>query len=361
MKRRERDLFDLYTDYLMSSTSQTTATGLSAMLDGSTSHDKITRLLSSEDFDSMKLWKMVKPTVRRVESEEGVLIFDDTIQEKTYMGENEMNCYHFDHSKGRSVKGVNILNSLYSNQDVNIPVGYEIIKKPIAYCDIKTKKEKRKSEKTKNEIFRNMIDTAMRNQIVFGYILADIWFCSTENMKHIKLKHKKDFIMGIKENRLVALSIEEKKKGKFVNIKDLKMETDTIQKVYLKGMDFPVFLFKKVFTNKDGSIGIMYLVCSNLKLTESQIYTIYQKRWKIEEYHKSMKCNTALGKSPARTVRTQGNHIFASMYAYFKFELLKIKSHHNHFKLKSKIYIKALKAAFAELQKLKNTYNINSA
>ena len=180
-------------------------------------------------------------------------------------------------------------------------------------------------------------------------------------MEHIKLKHKRDFIMGIKENRLVALSMGKKKKGEFVNIKDLKMKTDTIQKVYLKGMDFPVSLFKKVFTNKDGSTGIMYLVCSNLKLTENQIYTIYQKRWKVEEYHKSMKCNTALGKSPARTIRTQGNHIFASMYAYFKFELLKIKSHHNHFNLKSKIYIKALKAAFSELQKLKTTYNINSA
>jgi len=34
---------DLYTDYLISSTSYTTATGMSKMLNGAISHDKITR------------------------------------------------------------------------------------------------------------------------------------------------------------------------------------------------------------------------------------------------------------------------------------------------------------------------------
>jgi hypothetical protein len=45
--------------------------------------------------------------VREIEQEDGVLIFDDTIQEKPYPDENELVCWHFDHTKGRSVKGVN--------------------------------------------------------------------------------------------------------------------------------------------------------------------------------------------------------------------------------------------------------------
>jgi len=345
---------DLYTDYLMSSTSNTTATGLSAMVDGAISHDKVTRLLSGEEFGSKDLWKLVKPTIREIEKPEGVIIFDDTIQEKAFMKQNELNCYHFDHSKGRNVKGVNILNCLYQVEDVSIPIGYELIKKSIQYCDIKTKQEKRKSDKNKNEIFREMIDVVMGNKIKFGYVLADIWFSSTENMEHIKGKHKKDFVMGIKENRLVSFSLEEKKQGKWTSIKDLDMRTDTVQKVYLKGLEFPVLLFKKVFTNKDGSTGIMYLVCSNLELSPTELHGIYQKRWNVEEYHKSLKCNTSLGKSPASTPKTQGNHIFSSIYAFFKFELLKIKSHCNHFALKSKIYLSALKSAFQELQNLKN-------
>ena len=55
-----KQLLDLYTDYLISSFGQTTATGLSQMLDGRISHDEITRLLSSERATSADLWCYVK-------------------------------------------------------------------------------------------------------------------------------------------------------------------------------------------------------------------------------------------------------------------------------------------------------------
>lgn len=351
--KNQTNLLDIYSDYLMTSTSYTTATELSNLLDKEIKHDKFTQLLSKNEFSSKDLWKKVKPTVRKIESDKGVLIFDDTIEEKPYSKTNELNCYHWDHSKGRNVRGVNILNCLYNNENINIPVMYELIKKPIWFSDLKTKKEHRKSKKNKNEIFREMICSALKNKIKFSYILADIWFCSNDNMKHIKFEMKKDFIIGTKSNRLIALSKEDKIQGKFTKISELQMETDTVKKVYVKGLKFPVLLFKKIFKNKDGSKGVMYLFCSKLKLTASKLYEIYQRRWKVEEYHKSMKNNASLRKSPANTVQTQSNHIFASIYATFKFELLKMTTNLNHFAIKSKIYLKALKIAFQELQKLK--------
>jgi len=42
-------LLEVYSDYLIISSSQTTVTGLSKVLGGQTSHDKITRFLSQED------------------------------------------------------------------------------------------------------------------------------------------------------------------------------------------------------------------------------------------------------------------------------------------------------------------------
>ena len=83
-------LFDLYTDYLSVSTSQVTATGLSNILDNEISHDKITRFLSSEEFKSKDLWKLVKKKVREIASEDGVLIFDDSVEEKRYTDETEL-------------------------------------------------------------------------------------------------------------------------------------------------------------------------------------------------------------------------------------------------------------------------------
>jgi len=46
----------LYVDYLISSFGATTATGLSNLLDGEVSHDKITRLLAGPSPTSMDLW-----------------------------------------------------------------------------------------------------------------------------------------------------------------------------------------------------------------------------------------------------------------------------------------------------------------
>src|SRR4051812_31558470 len=124
------DLLELYTDYLLSSFSYTTATGLSKMTGGTVSHDKITRFLSEQEFDSPKLWRLVKPLVRESEDKDsGVLIIDDTIEEKPYTDESELVCWHYDHSKGRNVKGINLLSTLYQVGEVSIPVAFELVKK----------------------------------------------------------------------------------------------------------------------------------------------------------------------------------------------------------------------------------------
>ena len=102
-----RELVDLYSDYLLSSFGATTATGLSDLLEGALSHDPITRFLSQQRFDSKTLRQLVKPMVRAIEDDADVLIFDDTIQEKPHTDENELISWHFDHSKNRTVKGIN--------------------------------------------------------------------------------------------------------------------------------------------------------------------------------------------------------------------------------------------------------------
>ena len=179
---------DLYADYLLSTFGAATATCLSAMVDGQVSHDQVTRFLSAQEYTSKDLWLQVKSTVRSVESEDGVLIFDDTIQAKPWTDESELMCWHYDHVIGRSVRGINFLNALYYSKETSIPVAFELVRKPILYSDIETKKLKRMSEKTKNQMMREMIDTCIQNGLVFRFILMDSWFSSMENFDFIKSK-----------------------------------------------------------------------------------------------------------------------------------------------------------------------------
>jgi hypothetical protein len=116
-------LQDLYTDYLISATELATVTTASEVL--GVSKDKQSRFLGGVEvftrnklvdgaeqkkgyvkdhiaFDNQELWKQVKTDVRGCENvESAVLIVDDTLIEKPYSEENDIICYHHDHSTGQ--------------------------------------------------------------------------------------------------------------------------------------------------------------------------------------------------------------------------------------------------------------------
>ena len=253
------EILDLYSDYLISQNKHATSTGLSSLLEGDISHDKITRFLNSEKFTGKDLWLYVKPKVKEVEADGGALILDDCIEEKPYTDENEIMCWHFSHSKGRHVKGVNLLSCIVQYGDISLPIGYEIVHKDIKFSDVETRKVKRKASTTKNEHFRNLLSQAYTNNVSFEWVLADNWFGSKENIEYINNTLKKKLILGIKSNRTVALSQEDKKKGKFTKVSKLDLKDGQSIEVWIKGLDFALQLIKKIFINGDGSTGTLYL------------------------------------------------------------------------------------------------------
>ncbi len=349
-----KNILDLYSDYLISSFGQTTATGLARLLEGEVSHDQVTRMLASPKMTCKEWWRLVKPTVRKVEQADGVMIIDDSIVEKPSTDENEIICWHFDHSKGRTIKGINFITTLYYAQEVALPVAFEIVSKTETYTDQKTGREKRKSTVTKNEHYRQMLQATVRNKIPFNYVLNDIWFAAAENMRFVKLDLKKQFIMALKGNRKVALSADDKSNGKYQRIDQLELPESTSQIVYLEGVPFALHLVRQGFTNEDGSTGVRYLVTSDLTLDADQTITIYQKRWKVEEYHRSLKQNVSLAKSPTRTETTQTNYFVAALWSFVKIELLKVQTNKNHYQLKAQLYLSALQQAFYELRSLQS-------
>lgn len=349
----DRETFDLYVDYLIASTARTTATGLSGVLEGAVSHDRITRALSEGEFNSADLWHVVKPLVRKMQSKDAVLIVDDTIEEKPYTDESELISWHYDHAKGRSAKGILLMSVLYCTPEASLPVAFDTVRKTETRTDPQTGEVRPKSPITRNERYRQLLLQVRRNEIPYRYVLNDVWYASSENMRFVRLDLKKDFIMPIKSNRKVALSAKDRAAGRWRKVDELSYQEGRTRTIYLEGVAFPLLLTRIVFKNEDGSMGTLYLVTSDLNLSGGQMNTIYQARWKVEEYHKSLKSNVSLAKSPTRTTITQTNHLFASLCAYIKLESLKIKTALNHFALKSKIYLKAIQAAYEELQSLK--------
>lgn len=256
----------------------------------------------------------------------------------------------FGHVLGRSVKGVNFLTALVEVGGMRLPCAVEFVKKDTWVTNAKTGKEKRKSSVTKNELFRKML-RGCYGKFRFDYVLADSWYSSVENMDCCKKELRSDFIMALKSNRKVALSLEDKENKTYISIETLQPGQQTVE-VWFEELDFPLLLTKQVFKNENGTVGELYLACSDLSLSYVEVTTIYKKRWGVEEYHKSIKSNTGFAKSPTKKVKTQMSHYVLSIAAYIKLEWLKQRTNKNHFAMKAQIYLAAQQAAYMELQKL---------
>ncbi len=69
----------------------------------------------------------------------------------------------------------------------------------------------------------------------------------------------------------------------------------------------------------------------------------------MEVFHKSLRSNAGLAKSPTKTMRTQSNHVFLAICATFKLECMSIKRKLSPFALCRKLLINASRSAYDEL------------
>ncbi|RZK30312.1 MAG: hypothetical protein EOO63_07060 [Hymenobacter sp.] len=155
-----------------------------------------------------------------------------------------------------------------------------------------------------------------------------------------------DFIFALENSRTVALSAEARAGSQFQAVQTLAFPDKQPLRVYLRSVQEAVLVTRQVFTKQDGSQGTLYLVSSDTDLTQAQLTTIYQRRWKVEEYHKSLKQNASMGASPTKTPATQTTYFFAALLAYSKLEILKLKHRVGHFRLKARLYAVGLKAIY---------------
>ena len=187
-----------------------------------------------------------------------------------------------------------------------------------------------------------------QQQVQYGYLLADSWYAWADNMNYV-LSLKRHFLFALESSRTVALSEMARSQGQFQALDALTFPDKNVLTVYLPSVKQAVLVAKQVFINKDGSQATLYLLSSDTSLDYEQITTIYQRRWKVEEYHKSLKQNASMGASPTKTPNTQANHFYASRLAYIKLEALKIKHAIGHFRIKAQLYAVGLKAMQQQL------------
>ena len=350
------NLEEYYQNYLLGSFGKIEMTKL-AKLTGK-SHDVFTKNLLLDDRldNETKLWGKIKPLLRDYENEDnGCIAIDDSLLHKPHTKVNDTVCWHFDHVSGRSAKGIMMLNFHYTDDSgISIPLGYEIVTKTEERWSKKRKKLIKKSMFTKNEIMKDKLRILhFNNEVKYKYILMDKWFTTSDNIEFIDGELKKKLVAPIKKNRKVALTLEDKNKGRYVSINSIDMGACSSRLMYLKGCDTPLNIGKQIVKNgNDDEPKYLYFITNDMDLSFDQALEIYQKRWKIEEYHKSLKQNLKIEHSPTKVELSQRNHINLTVYAFIKLEKLRLNYKMNHFAIKEKIYIEALRAAYEKVTQL---------
>ena len=122
---KNSELLDIYSDYLISAFGQTTATGF-MFLGGKLSHDQFNGCLAQERRVMPICGRLSNPMCARSNKMMAYSSLDDSIAEKPYTDENEIICWHYDHSKRRNIKGINFVTCLYHSQADSLPVGFRI-------------------------------------------------------------------------------------------------------------------------------------------------------------------------------------------------------------------------------------------
>ena len=226
------------------------------------------------------MWQSIKPFLRDYENEEnGCIVIDDMLMHKPWTKTNDIVCWHYDHVSQRMAKGILMLNFHYTdNRGISIPLGYEIITKTEDVWSEKHQKYVKKSLFTKNEIMRDKLHILhYNNEVKYKYILFDKWFASIDNLVFIEEELKKKFVCPIKKNRKIALTLEERNNGKYVNISTIDIESGSSRLIYLEGYEKPLKLIKQVVKNDDDDESTyLYLITNDIDLSFQEVLEIYK-------------------------------------------------------------------------------------
>ena len=263
-------------------------------------HDAVDRWLASAQRTPAQLWQY---TCSMVDRATGYLICDDTLVDKRYSRQNELARKQYSGNEHGLVNGICIVNLLWTNGDEYVPIDYAIYQKE--YDSL-----------TKNDHFKNMLDTAEKRGFSPRCILMDSWYASVENLKHIVRKDW-HFMCNLKSNRLVSVE-----KGTYLSIADLALADRQVRQVWLKEFG-SILVCKLVATNGD----ITYLATDDLSLTDYAVFTShFEQRWKVETFHRGIKQTTGIEKCKSIKAASQKTHVFSAFVAFVRLERQRLKS-----------------------------------
>lgn len=297
---------ELYCQYLLASQVNYTCTNLADHF-ANLSHDDVSRYLKEEKLTPRLLWEKVSPLL--TSRLEGYLIFDDVVLEKIHSAKIQGVRRQYSGNQHGIIRGIGVVNCVYVDPvtDQFWVIDYRLF-------------DPDRDGKTKLDHVQDMLLSALHRGLLFGYVLMDSWYATTELMKLLIRKHKV-FYCPLKANRKVDES-EAERPYRAVSSLDwsaTELAEGKLVKLYKFPLDVKVKLFRVVVSTDRTD----WLITNDL--TQSSALAAQQEsayRWKIEQLHREEKQLTGIAKCQCRLNRSQRNHIAAASLVWVRLKEL---------------------------------------
>lgn len=245
-------------------------------------------------------------------------VVDDTSQARAGRKVEGTSCY-FDHTEGRHRKGHQVLQLGLAGEKGFLPLEAQIVtgqKGAIDKPKDKTFDDQRSSaardmrrarEQSKHQLFREMLQRALRAGFSACYVLADAWFGCKENIACC-LENKLTGIFQMKRGLLAyryhgrSYTIYQlyamvqrrmrpaNRRARFKTaslVVSLNLETNEHQPARWVEVRL---VFSAPVRARSADTWVVFL-CSDVKLSDTKILEVYALRWSIEVYFKEIKQN----------------------------------------------------------------------
>lgn len=281
-----------------------------------TNQSNLNRFITKSDWSSDDLNKIKVEMINRVEGD-GVVVIDDYIVEK-YGKEIYGVDWHYDHTKGRSVWGVQVADCVFSGKGIYPLLSTQYIREGSRWDE--------GNFMTKVDAQKDHLSTLVKMGLRFSCVAMDVWYFSRDITRHIE-SLKKDWLAQSKSNRLIRSG------GKWTSLADFaaKMINRTKFKVVKIAND--TYLMK-AFTVRMKDIGTVRMLVSfnkrgnfnfyatnRLDWGELDIVKHYSPRWDIEVWHREGKNGYGLKDCTLRCREAVSKYLTLSALAHVLLEI----------------------------------------
>jgi hypothetical protein len=273
---------------------------------GDVSHDSINRFLLREAYEPRDLFEIIQ---KFVNLKDGILSVDDTVIEKPYSQPKhaELISYFWSGKYHKPIIGINLITLYYSDIHGNsVPINYRIYDK--------------REGKTKNDYFREMVIETIEWGVKASLVTGDSWYSGVENLKFLR-EQKLGFLFGVEKNRVVS-----NEPHKYRQVSTLEVSEEGLV-THLKEFGF-IKLFRKDFKKEDSRHYILYLPEEEKleRIPRSEFIRIHDIHWGIETFHRAIKQVCGICRFMVRNTQAIKTHIFCSLQAFVKLELMRSKN-----------------------------------